>query len=65
MRRFGAAFFFGKKGLAIRPGVVYNTGMRPAPEGSQGRTGQGCGKMLKKFIGYYRPHVGLFAADMV
>ena len=39
--------------------------MRPAPEGSQGRTGQGCGKMLKKFIGYYRPHVGLFAADMV
>lgn len=39
--------------------------MRPAPDGGRGRTGQRCGRMLKKFIGYYRPHVGLFAPDMV
>ena len=61
----GAAFYFGKKGLVFpsRGGVKYRqpgAGRRPGEE-----RGQRCGRMLKKFIGYYRPHVGLFAPDMV
>ena len=38
-----APLSFLQKGLAFPAAVVYNTGMRPAPDGGRGRTEQECG----------------------